>query len=91
LIKIVDLFFQFIDLMIFLRIILSFLPNPINPTISRFIYDFTEPILYPFRNLLERFIPRGPGLYLDFSPLFALLFLDIIRGIIVRLLMGILW
>ncbi|NLZ54247.1 MAG: YggT family protein [Thermoanaerobacteraceae bacterium] len=77
--------------MIFLRIIISFFPRPINPTITKFIYEFTEPILAPFRNLLERFMPSGPGLYLDFSPLLALLFLDFIRGIIIRILLGILW
>jgi len=91
LIRIVNVFFQFIDLMILLRAILSFFPNPINPTISSFIYDFTEPILAPFRELLERFIPRGSWPYLDFSPLIALLFLDIVRVIIVRLLYGIFW
>ena len=90
-IRIVNVFFQFIDFMILLRVILSFFPNPINPTISRFIYDFTEPILAPFRNLLERLIPRGPGLYLDFSPVLAFLFLDFLRAIIIRLLYGILW
>jgi len=91
LIQLVNLFFQIIDLMIFFRIILSFFPKPINPTITRFIYGFTEPILSPFRNILERLIPRGPGLYLDFSPLLALLFLDIIRSIIIRILLGMLW
>jgi len=91
LLYLINLFFQFLDLMILLRVILSFFPRPINPTISRFIYDFTEPILAPFRNLLNRFMPKGPGPYLDFSPLLALLFLDIVRNTIIRILWGILW
>lgn len=77
--------------MITIRIILSFFPNPINSDIYRIIYQITEPILFPFRSLLEKFIPRGPGYYLDFSPILALLFLDVLRGIIIRLLLAILW
>ncbi len=90
-IRLVNLFFQFVDLMILFRVILSFFPRPVNPAFTRFIYDFTEPILAPFRNLLERLMPRGPGPYLDFSPLLALLFLDFVRAIIIRLLWGLLW
>lgn len=90
LLKIVNLFFQFIYIMITLRIILSFFPRPINPSISRIIYQITEPILAPFRSLLGGFMPRGAGYYLDFSPMLALIFLNIIRGIIIRILLAIL-
>ncbi len=91
LLKIVNMFFQFLYFMITIRIILSFFPNPINSNIYRVIYQITEPILFPFRSFLEKFIPRGPGYYLDFSPILALLFLDVLRGIIIRLLLAILW
>ena len=91
LLTIVNLLFQFIYFMITLRIILSFFPNPINANITRIIYQTTEPILAPFRSLLQRFIPMGPGYYLDFSPLLALFFLNFLRKIIIRILLAILW
>ena len=87
-IRLVNLFFQFVDLMILFRVILSFFPRPVNPAFTRFIYDFTEPILAPFRNLLERLMPRGPGPYLDFRH-FWHFFLDFVR-VIIRLC-GLLW
>ncbi|MGI5857849.1 MAG: YggT family protein [Tepidanaerobacteraceae bacterium] len=87
----VNLLFQFIYFMITLRIILSFFPNPINPSITRIIYQTTEPILAPFRSFLQIFIPKGHGFYLDFSPMLALLFLNFLRGIVIRSLMMILW
>ncbi|MGI6425113.1 MAG: YggT family protein [Tepidanaerobacteraceae bacterium] len=87
----VNTLFQFIYFMITIRVILSFFPGPINSNITGFIYQITEPILAPFRELTSRFMPRGAGYYLDFSPLLALLFLNILRGIIVRMLYSILW
>jgi YggT family protein len=69
-------FFNIIELLILARIILSWVsPGYANP-ISRFIYNVTEPILAPFRRLLER-SSFGIGM-LDFSPILAILFIRIV-------------
>lgn len=92
LINLVNIIFQFLDLMIIIRIVLSFLPDLSNSNVARFVYQITEPILLPFRTLLEKLIPpRHTGFYLDFSPILALFFLDILKNIIIRLLVAILW
>ncbi|QXM05845.1 YggT family protein [Crassaminicella indica] len=80
----VDYFFRVLDFLIIARILMSWLnPNPYS-TIPKLIYQLTEPILAPFRNLLFRF-GLGRGM-IDFSPIIAVIFLDFIRNIIIGLL-----
>lgn len=57
--------FQFILLA---RVLLSWFPNidPYNP-IVRIIFDLTEPVLKPVRELLRQYVPNT-GM-MDFSPL----------------------
>lgn len=86
LIKAVDLFFQFIYLMVVARVFLSWVPSAANSGIGRFIFQVTEPILEPFRMLFSRFISKGPGLYLDFSPVAALFVLEIVRRLLLNFL-----
>ena len=77
-------FFAVLDFLIIARIILSWIN--INPysTIPRLIYQLTEPILAPFRNLLFRF---GIGGHMfDFSPILAILALNILQPLILRML-----
>lgn len=77
-------FFKVLDFLIIARILLSWLnPNP-DSTIPKLIYQLTEPILAPFRNLLFRF-GLGRGM-IDFSPILAVLVLDFVGDAIVRLL-----
>lgn len=86
-IQTVDLFFRVIYFLVIVRVFLSWIPSAFNSNIARFIYQVTDPIIEPFRMLLDRFMPRGPGFYLDFSPVIALMVLDFIR----RLAVNILW
>lgn len=69
-------FFNIIELMVLARIILSWVSPGFGNPISRFIYNITEPILAPFRRLLER-SPFGGGM-IDFSPILAILFIRIV-------------
>lgn len=81
----VDLFFELLFLLILARVLLSWVrPDPYNP-IVRTIYSLTDPILDPFRQLLDRLIPQSAGMRIDFSPIIAIFVLDIIRKILVRL------
>ena len=84
--KMINMIFQFLNLMITLRIILSFFPNLANPSIVKVIYQVTEPILAPFRTILHMIIPMRSGFYLDFSPLLAIFVLDLFKNLIIKIL-----
>ncbi|NLY52727.1 MAG: YggT family protein [Firmicutes bacterium] len=62
---------------------MSWLPNVdyYNPMV-RFIYDVTEPVLAPFRQLL----PSVGGI--DFSPILVFLVLDFVRRILLQVLIS---
>ena len=76
----IDQLFELIEFIIILRILLSWFPN-----ISwwkqpfKLLNDITEPILTPFRRL----IPPINGL--DLSPIFAFIFLEIVKTILMTL------
>lgn len=77
--NVLDSFFQFLYVILTIRVILSFFShNPYHPVI-KFIYQMTEPILSPFRSMINT-----PGI--DFSPLFAFIAIGIIRRLIFQLL-----
>jgi YggT family protein len=79
--SIVDIAFEVMVWLIIARCILSFVRhNPYSPII-KFIYDVTEPVMAPFRRLL----PMTSGI--DFSPLIAVLALELVRGILGRLIL----
>ncbi len=77
----VTLLFRFLSLAILARVIISWLPmagvrvNMYHPLI-RFVYVITDPILEPIR----RFTTFG---MVDFSPIVALVLLEIIQQILV--------
>lgn len=67
--------FELIYLLIFIRVILSWMrPNP-NNSLIRIIYSMTEPLLEPFRRILHRFNIGG---MVDFSPIFTILAIQFI-------------
>lgn len=87
LIRIIDIFFQLLNIFILIRVVLSFIPIPssnITRPILSFIYDVTEPILRLVRNILPPITIGGVGL--DLSPIFALILLRIVHTIIVSVL-----
>lgn len=74
------IFLTTIETILFVRIILSWVPNTdfIVP-IKKIIYEITEPILSPIRSLIERSIFQGNGNIFDISPLIAFLVIDAIK------------
>ncbi|MBM7614535.1 YggT family protein [Alkaliphilus hydrothermalis] len=69
---------RFIELLVFVRIIFSWInPNPHNPIVA-FVYNVTEPILGPVRNLIYNKL--GYSGMIDFSPIVAIFLLNIIYG-----------
>lgn len=76
----VNVAFEVYTYLLIIRILLSWIRhNPYQPVI-RFIYEITEPYLGIFR----RFVP--PFGAMDFSPIVAFFVLQILRGIVLRLL-----
>ena len=73
--------FRVLFFLILARVILSWIPigSPNNPII-KFIHETTEPILAPIRSLIPGSLP------IDFSPIIALLLLNIIQRFILGLL-----
>lgn len=75
---------RFINILILIRIALQFFNiNPLNPIIQ-FIYGATEFILAPIRNIIGNVF--GYSGFLDFSPLIAIILMQAIYNIIVRIL-----
>jgi len=77
--------FEILNLLIIGRVIISWVrPNPGDVRwrkVIKFIYDITEPILGPIRELL----PSGGILGLDLSPIIALFALSIIRNFLINI------
>ena len=80
LVEILSTALQLYSFVLLARVLMSWIPiDTSNPTVSqivRFMYDVTEPVLAPIRNVL----PQGLGM--DFSPLLVFLAIDIIRRIL---------
>lgn len=66
------LFIQLYSMVILARVLMSWVQvDPYSP-LARTIYDLTEPVLQPIRNLLP------PAAGLDFSPIIAIVLLQTI-------------
>jgi YggT family protein len=63
---------------IIIRCFLSWIPHSAQNPLIKLIYDITEPILRPFRAI--RF--GGAGGMIDFSPIFAVLAMMLIRNFV---------
>lgn len=81
LIKAVDMFFYVMEILIFVRIILSWLPMGYNNPIGQFLIAMTEPILGPCRRMLDK-SPLGGGMMLDFSPIIALILMMLAKQLL---------
>ena len=70
--------FQIIKFLIIARVFLSWVPINVNYKIKQFIYDLTEPLMSPFRNLVP-----AHKVGLDLSPMLVLLSLQILQSLLV--------
>ncbi|AFM42620.1 YGGT family protein [Desulfosporosinus acidiphilus SJ4] len=81
-VQIIDKVITILIFAIIVRVMLSFFPRvKPNPLIT-IIYDITDPLLKPF----QRFQITSGAMGLDFSPLIAIIVLNLIQSLIVRLL-----
>lgn len=77
-------FVEVVNFLIIARIILSWFARDYSNPIFRILYNVTEPILSPFRNLLFKMGIGGSTV--DFSPIFAILTLDMVSRLLVSIL-----
>ncbi|MBC8099537.1 MAG: YggT family protein [Armatimonadetes bacterium] len=76
---IIELLLQVYLLVIIARVLLTWFPNidSSNPLI-RGVYDITEPVLRPIRELL----PQTPGMPIDFSPLVVMVVIQVLLWVL---------
>jgi len=79
----VDLLLAFIEYAILARALLSWFPISRDNQVIRLLYQITEPILSPIRNLIER-TSSGRFMMFDFSPIVVFLVIGLIRNILRR-------
>jgi YggT family protein len=75
-------------ILIFIRVLLSWVPRmPINPT-ARAVIDFVHQVTDPYLNLFRRFLPPlgGGRMMIDISPIIAIIVLLILQGVVVGLI-----
>lgn len=82
LVKTIKLLFSSYTVLLFARIVLSWIPTWKYPTLTRFICFYTDPYL----NLFRRLLPPLGGV-LDLSPILAFLVLRLMEGILIRLVL----
>ncbi|MCL2873517.1 MAG: YggT family protein [Defluviitaleaceae bacterium] len=76
LIEALNWFFYILHVLIFVRVILSWVRIGRNSPFGAIVFALTEPILSPIRHALSKSPLGGPGMMLDFSPIIALLLLQ---------------
>lgn len=76
LVALIEIVGNIISLLIIARSLLSFFPVDRNQVIVKMIYDLTEPMLAPIRNLLPQ-----TGM-LDFSPMVAILLIILLEPLL---------
>ena len=69
------------ELLLIARAILSWFPMVQGNAIDAFLYNVTEPVLAPIRNVIWK-IPFLANMPIDFSILVAFLLIDVLRTII---------
>lgn len=72
-------------ILILIRCLLSWLPIDRRNKFVDLIYTLTEPVLAPIRRLFDR-SPLGGGIGLDFSPVIAILLVELLCNLIVMVI-----
>ncbi|QIB26669.1 YggT family protein [Caloranaerobacter azorensis] len=76
----VGIFINLLETLILVRVFMSYIIRDLNNPVFNFVYQVTEPILSPFRDLMDK-LGINTGM-IDFSPLLAFVFLDLISYIL---------
>lgn len=80
----INYFVEVLQLLILVRIVLSFIIRDPYNKIYRIVHQLTEPIMAPFRKLIHK-LGIDTGMF-DFSPLLAMISLQVLAGVIIGFL-----
>ena len=72
--------------LLFARILISWLPMFHGSRFAELLFVLTEPILGPIRKLIQRSPLGGPGMVIDFSPIIAFVLLRLASNVAVALI-----
>jgi len=78
-----------LNVLILIRIILSWVRVGRNNPIVKFVFDITEIFLAPIRNLIAKSPIGGPGMMLDFSPLVCVLLIDVVSRVLIQIIIAV--
>jgi YggT family protein len=80
-VQLVITIFKIYEVAVIVRVLLSWIQVETNHPIIRFVFNITEPLMAPIRNLLPT-----TRIGIDFSPLIVLFLLELIQKALVNLL-----
>ena len=80
LITIIQKLFWLVDILILIRVLLSWFP--MNNNFTDLVYNITEPMLKPFKDFLDKYI----NLPIDFSPLLFIITIEAVEKILIKLI-----
>ncbi|TDA65725.1 MAG: YggT family protein [Clostridia bacterium] len=79
-VQVIHIIFQMMELLVLVRVVLSWFPVSRGNILTDFIYEVTEPVLRPFR----RWLAVGP---VDFSPFAAMLVLYLVERVVIQVVL----
>ncbi len=82
----VSYFASFLQIVITIRIFLSWIPILRDSSFARIIYMLTEPILGPIRDIINRSPLGGRGMIIDFSPIFAFFLINLVTTLLIDII-----
>jgi len=79
--KLINLLFDAAELILLLRVVISWLPVNSDNRFVILLYQITEPVLAPVRSAIRR-TAAGQNMFLDFSPVVVFILLAVLKRII---------
>ncbi|MCT4543910.1 MAG: YggT family protein [Vallitalea sp.] len=83
--KTLELFLYALEILILIRVLVSWIPRAYDNPFVQFIVQITDPILNPIKKLIEKSIFGGKGNVVDFSPLVAFLIISALQRFVMSL------
>ena len=75
-------FFNLVVFLILIRAVMSWFVRDLRNPIAAFVFQVTEPLLSPFRQLIQKLGYHG---MIDFSPILLIITIQLLSNFIIRL------